>query len=97
VPALEGHTAILADDGMATGASMQVAVAALRGAGLRRIAVAVPVAAPEAVTHLEAAVDELVCIQSPADFRAVGEFYEDFDQTDDREVCRLLQRSGKVR
>ncbi len=88
-------TVILADDGMATGASMRAAVAALRQRGPARIVVAVPTAAPSACKGLADAVDELVCLTTPEPFLGVGAWYRDFSQTTDGEVRRLLELARK--
>ena len=91
--ALRGQTAILVDDGLATGASMRAAVAALRQLGVARIVVAVPVAAPEICEEFKEEVDEFLCASTPAHFHSVGEFYRDFSQTTDEEVRELLARA----
>jgi putative phosphoribosyl transferase len=93
-PALAGRTAILVDDGLATGASMKAAVAALRRAQPARIVVAVPVSAEPTCRELSALVDEVVCLATPISFMAVGQFYEDFSQTTDAEVKQLLQEAA---
>jgi putative phosphoribosyl transferase len=82
---------ILVDDGLATGASMRVAVAALRGRGPARLVVAVPTAPSDTCGELEQEVDEVVCAVTPEPFMAVGLWYEDFSQTTDEEVEALLQ------
>lgn len=87
---LTGKTAILVDDGIATGASMLAAVRAVRSANPARIVVAVPVAPPSARRQLAALADEVVCVTVPASFMAVGEYYRDFSQTGDDEVRTLL-------
>jgi putative phosphoribosyl transferase len=92
-PEVSGRIAILVDDGLATGASMRAAVAALRKLGPARIVVAVPVAAPSTCEHLAAEVDEIVCCRTPEPFYAVGLWYENFDQTTDDEVRDLLARA----
>jgi putative phosphoribosyl transferase len=92
-PDLRGKTVLLVDDGLATGATMRAAVAALRQHGVAKIVVAVPVGAPESCAELAAEVDELVCPMTPVFFRAIGEFYEDFSQTTDQEVRELLARA----
>lgn len=91
-PALElrDRVAILVDDGLATGATMRAAAAALRKQGVAKIVVAVPVGAPETCREIELEVDEIVCVAMPASFHGVGEFYEDFSQTTDDEVRSLL-------
>ncbi|MBV9090295.1 MAG: phosphoribosyltransferase [Mycobacteriaceae bacterium] len=87
---LTGKTAILVDDGIATGASMLAAVRAVRSAEPARIVVAVPVAPPSAQRQLTRVADEVVCVTVPASFLAVGEYYGDFSQTSDEEVRTLL-------
>jgi len=84
---------ILVDDGLATGATMRAAIAALGERGTRRIVVAVPVGAPETCQQLATEVDEMVCVISPAEFHAVGQFYDDFSQTGDDEVRELMRRA----
>ena len=89
-PDLHDKTVLLVDDGIATGATMRSAVAALRANGPRRVVVATPVAAPEAVAWLEKEADEVICLATPMDFLAVGRWYRDFPQTTDDEVRALL-------
>lgn len=86
-----GRTVILVDDGLATGASMRAAVTALRMQGPDRIVVAVPTGARITCLEFETEVDELVCLTTPDPFFAVGAWYEDFSQTTDEEVRRLLE------
>ncbi len=93
---LHGRTGILVDDGLATGATMDAAVQALRNLRAGRIVVAVPVASPEARERVAQHADEVVCLQTPAFFSAVGQWYENFDQTSDDEVRRLLARPTAV-
>jgi putative phosphoribosyl transferase len=94
-PALQmrGRTGILVDDGLATGATMEAAVRALRSLHAQRIVVAVPVASIEARERIAAVADEVVCVQAPPFFSAVGQWYERFDQTEDEEVRELLARA----
>jgi len=94
-PPLEvaGRTIILVDDGLATGASMRAAVAALRAGAAARIVVAVPVAAPETCDAFRTEVDDIVCARTPEPFYAVGLWYADFAQTTDAEVHDLLARA----
>ena len=89
-PRIAGRTVILADDGLATGASMRAAVAVARAQGAARIVVAVPVGAPDSVEALAAEVDEMACLSAPMLFRAVSQWYRSFDQTSDAEVQDLL-------
>lgn len=89
-PGLEGRTVILVDDGLATGITAQAALQALRRAGPDRLVLAVPVAPPDTLARLSGEADEIVCLLRPSWFSAVGQFYEDFDQTSDEEVISLL-------
>jgi predicted phosphoribosyltransferase len=88
--ALRGRTAILVDDGLATGSSMRAALAALGPLEPARTVVAVPVAPRSTVVGLKTLADEIVCVATPEPFLAVGMFYEDFEQTEDEEVRALL-------
>ncbi len=90
---LSGRTVILVDDGLATGVTARAAVRAIRTRQPRRIVLAVPVCAPETAAALRGEVDDLICVESPPDFIAVGRWYEDFDQTSDQEVIDLLARA----
>lgn len=87
---LTGRTAVLVDDGIATGATARAACLVVRAQGAARLVVAVPVAPPSAVEQMRSVADEVVCLRSPERFGAVGAFYRDFGQTTDEEVCRLL-------
>jgi len=89
-PAVRDRTVLLVDDGLATGSTMQAATLALRQQAPARIVIAVPVGASETCTRLRAVADEVVCLRMPEPFTAVGLWYEDFDQTSDEEVARLL-------
>jgi len=93
-PALEGQIVILVDDGLATGATMQVAIAALRTKNPARIVVAVPVASRSACAALDMIVDRVVCVATPEPFYGVGVWYEDFSQTSDEEVLSLLDHNA---
>ena len=93
---LSGRTALLFDDGLATGATMLAAGRALRQLKPKRIVVAVPVAAPDACEEFQAHVDEVICAFTPEPFHAVGIWYEDFAQTSDAEVREWLQRAAHV-
>ena len=90
---VQGHTVILVDDGIATGSSMRAAIGALRQMKPIRLMVAVPVAPLSTCNRLRQEVDELICVQTPEDFYAIGQFYEDFSQVADEEVTRLLHRA----
>lgn len=89
-PEVEDKTAILVDDGLATGATMRAAVRALKQQHPARIIVAVPTASPDTCEALKAEADEVVCVITPEPFFAVGFWYEDFAQTTDAEVRDLL-------
>ena len=91
-PDVRGRTVILVDDGLATGATMSAAIAALRQLGPARIVAAVPTAAPATCDELRHEVDDVVCAITPDPFHAVGLWYEDFSPTTDEEVRRLLAR-----
>ena len=89
----KGKTVILVDDGIATGATMKVAVRAARSGGASRVVVAIPVAAPSSIRELEAETDEEICLDAPEYFYAVGQAYENFNQVTDEEVCEILDRN----
>jgi len=92
-PAIAGKRVILVDDGLATGSTMRAAVQALRSQHPAAIAVAVPVGAAETCAALRAVADDVICLETPEPFRAVGLWYEDFSQTTDDEVHTLLDRA----
>jgi len=92
-PDVGGKTVILVDDGLATGATMRAAAAALREQQPDRIVVAVPTAAPATCDEFRAVVDDVVCAITPDPFYAVGLWYKDFSQTTDDEVRELLARA----
>lgn len=89
---LKDKMVILVDDGIATGASMRVAIASVRHAGVKKVILAVPVAAPDSLRKISKEVDETICLSSPAFFESVGSFYRLFDQTTDAEVIQLLAK-----
>lgn len=91
-----GKIAILVDDGLATGSTMRAAALALRQLGPSRIIVAVPVASAATCERLRGDVDEVLCIHTPENFFAVGQWYRDFAQTTDEEVRELLGRGVQV-
>ncbi|MBS0384640.1 MAG: hypothetical protein JSS00_04745 [Proteobacteria bacterium] len=96
VPA-NGATAIIVDDGIATGASMRAAVEAVRRRGPARVVVAVPVAPREAVAEFSELADAFVCIAAPAHFGAVGYYYDDFRQLTDEDVMALMRQARTLR
>lgn len=94
-PAVAGRTVVLVDDGLATGATMEAAVAALRSLQPARLVVAIPVASRDAVARLARQVDDVVCLLMPEYFQAVGQWYGNFDQVSDGEVRELLAARQK--
>ena len=92
-PDLANRVVILVDDGLATGSTMRAAAQAVRLPGPSRVVVAVPVGARQTCSEIAAVADEVVCARMPEPFSAVGQWYLDFDQTEDDEVCELLQKS----
>jgi predicted phosphoribosyltransferase len=94
---VRGHTALVVDDGIATGATMRAALRAVRRREPSHLVLAVPVAPPETVDLLRREVDEVVCLATPSQFGAIGRFYTDFRQVEDDEVREFLDRSAPVR
>ena len=94
---LEGRVVILIDDGLATGSTMKAAVHAVRQRKPALVIVAVPVGARETYDELSAIADEVVCARMPEPFSAVGQWYLDFAQTTDEEVCQLLRAARRGR
>ncbi|WP_329310385.1 phosphoribosyltransferase family protein [Streptomyces sp. NBC_01262] len=92
--ALRGRNVIVVDDGVATGATALAACQVVRAQGAARVAVGVPVGAPDAVAALRVAADEVVCLHAPRSFFAVGEWYGNFTQTGDEEVSALLKQAA---
>jgi putative phosphoribosyl transferase len=90
VPALEGRTVILTDDGVATGYTAQAGIETVRRRGAGRVALAVPVAPPDTADWLKSLVDEFICLATPEPFYAVGNFFEEWPQVTDDEVRALL-------
>ena len=90
-----GRVAIVVDDGIATGASMIAALHAVRAKQPARLVCAVPVAPAESLEQIRPYADELVCLETPEGFMAVGQFYRHFEQVEDDEVVALLARHGK--
>jgi len=91
---VEGKTAIVVDDGVATGSTMLAAISALRQLNAARIVVAAPVIAASTFSEIQAAADEVSAVLVPEHFYAVGEWYEDFSQTSDEEVRDLLAEAA---
>jgi putative phosphoribosyl transferase len=86
-----GRLVILVDDGLATGSTARAAIDALRRRGARRVVLAVPVAPPDTIRELEGVADEVLALESPEWFAAIGEAYDDFGQTSDAEVAAILE------
>jgi predicted phosphoribosyltransferase len=89
-----GRVVIVVDDGLATGATMISALHALRAKKPARLICAVPVAPPDTLEKIQPYADEVVCLEAPAFFRAVGQFYRDFPQVDDSEVEAILRQTA---
>lgn len=95
-PPLAGKTVIVVDDGIATGATVRAALMGIRLNKPERLVLAVPVAPPDAIVQLRGEVDDIVCLATPEDFLAIGQFYAVFDQLTDAEVVDLLGRATNV-
>jgi putative phosphoribosyl transferase len=94
--ALTGRTAIIVDDGIATGSTARAACQVARAQGARRVVLAVPVAPPSTCQSLAADADEVICLETPEHFLAIGEWYRDFSQTSDDEVIGLLRQADEA-
>jgi putative phosphoribosyl transferase len=90
LPQLRDRTIILVDDGLATGSTMQAAIEVLKPQQPQQIIVAIPVALLNICNKLGAEIDEVLCLKTPSSLGAIGRWYENFDQTTDEEVCKLL-------
>jgi putative phosphoribosyl transferase len=84
---------VIVDDGLATGFTARAACEVTRRRGAGRVVVAAPVASADAVMGLAESADDVICLQTPRTFRAIGQFYGDFTQTSDVEVVGLLSRA----
>lgn len=93
--AFAGKTVIVVDDGLATGATMKAAIQSIKNQNAKTIVVAVPVSPPDTAEEIQAMCDELICLATPWNFQAVGQFYETFGQTEDDEVVALLSAFHK--
>jgi putative phosphoribosyl transferase len=94
---LKGRIVILTDDGVATGATMQAALWAVRQEQPKKLIVAIPVASDEAIERLAQDADEILCLRQPPYFNAVGQFYVDFYQVQDQEVLQILTEEARRR
>ena len=93
---LTGRIAVVVDDGIATGSTARAACRVVRAQGAARVVLATPVCAPQTARRLRGEVDEVVCLETPVWFGAVGQFYVDFRQTSDDEVVELLRRGARA-
>lgn len=89
---LSGWVAVVVDDGLATGSTMMAALQVVRRRGPSWLVCAVPVASPEALARIRPLADEVICLSTPSDFDAVGQFYQHFPQVEDEEVMRCLRQ-----
>jgi putative phosphoribosyl transferase len=94
-PSLTNREVIVVDDGVATGSTLKASLMSIRKKGAKTVIVAVPVSPPDTVSQLKKMADRVVCLQTPEPFYAIGQFYEDFEQTGDEEVIKLLEMNKK--
>jgi putative phosphoribosyl transferase len=92
-PEVKGMDVIVVDDGIATGSTMKAALVSLKNRGAASVTVAVPVGPPSTIEELEKIADQVICLHTPEFFQAIGQFYSDFSQTEDKEVIELLRES----
>lgn len=94
-PDYEGKAVLIVDDGVATGATTIACIRQIKNAGAARVVLAVPVAPPDTVDQLLTEADEVICVESPPHFGAVGQFYESFEQVTDERARSYLTRNGE--
>jgi predicted phosphoribosyltransferase len=94
---IKDKTVILVDDGVATGFTIIAAINALKDEGIKKLIVAVPVSPQDTFLKLKSLVDEIICLETPEVFLAIGGFYYDFEQVTDKEVMQLIQNDKKNR
>lgn len=94
-PTIEGRHVVMVDDGIATGATMQAAIKAVRSQKPVEVVVAIPVAPPETITKLDKEADRVICLLKPSMFTAIGAWYQDFGQTTDEDVRILLSEAWR--
>lgn len=90
---VKGKTVIIIDDGIATGATIKMAVELVRKGKPKKVVIAAPVAPPDTVKELEGIADKVVCLETPSFFMAIGQFYNNFEQVENNEVKALLKKS----
>jgi len=95
LPDVRQRAVILVDDGLATGVTARAAIRAIRRWEPGHLVLAVPVSAPDTARAVSSEVDELVCLETPPGFMAVGQYYMDFEQTSDEEVIELIERARR--
>ena len=94
LPDLEGKRVVVVDDGVATGATATACLRQVREAGAEYVALAVPVGSPRGVDNLESEADDVIALETPASFSAVGQFYREFGQVSDEEAIEYLERNA---
>lgn len=92
---LNNKVVIIVDDGLATGSTMKAAIQSIKLEGAAKIIVAIPVSPPDTLKEIRAIVDEVICLDAPSFFQAVGQFYADFSPTKDQEVITLMELSNR--
>lgn len=92
---ISGRNVIVADDGLATGSTMQAALWSMRNEGAQKVIAAIPVASESALKKISESANKVLCLRLPGTFMAVGQFYDRFDQTDDEEVITILRKHAR--